>query len=372
MRVALLSPRTPRAHAAGIEQNILHVSQYLLRKGVSVEVFSTAEKPRGKYSLHGIPVREFSAFAPADNYFFSIPLFQSLKKWDGNIIHCNGYNNLVSVLGITAKKKGQKLVFTLNSSGSSSMLRGLLHIPLAWFYRIHAKKIDHLVCVSRWEYEKLAPLFGLKKENVSIIPNGISLTEFAKKGNRKSGKIVSVGRLVKNKGMHRLINAFGRVHEEMPETELHIVGDGPARHDLEQQVHAQGLTNAVFFHGNIGFEDREKLLVHYRTASVFSLLTDYESQGIVFAEAAAAELPMVIPDKGVMHEYVEAGLAQGVKNVDDSEEVARALIHALRSKPSAAKLKSLKFSKSFKPLIWDWEEVGEAVHQLYQHLVEES
>jgi glycosyltransferase involved in cell wall biosynthesis len=365
MRVALLSPRSPVSNAAGIEQNIHHVSHYLSKKGVNVEVFCTTFHAQRTLTRDGISIHEFPAFAPKDNYFLSTPLYHALRKWEGGIVHCNGYNNLVSVVGIMAKKKNQKLVFTLNSSGSSSRLRELLHIPLAWFYHFNRKKIDHLVCVSKWEHERLAPTFGLNKKDVSIIPNGISLSEFKKKGKRKKGKILSVGRLVKNKGMHHLIAAFAHVQKEMPEAQLHIVGEGPQREELEQQAHALGLKSNVFFHGNIGFEERETLLEHYRTASLFSLLTEYESQGIVFAEAAAAGLPMAIPNKGVMREYVEAGLAEGIQDGFNSEEVSRVLVRLLRKKRSAKK-------PSLKPLIWDWKEVGAAVHHLYQKLEKES
>ncbi len=362
MRVAMLSPRTLRTNAAGIEQNILHVGHYLQKKGVGVDIYCTAKNPLGKITYEGLTLHEFPAFAPHESYFYSHSLFNALRSFDGEIIHCNGFNNLVSAAGVLSKKQNQKLIITMNSSGASTAFRRLLHQPLLWFYQHYQKKFDKIIFVSKWEYDHFRKHFNLPENTFAIIPNGIDANEF-KKVNAKKQKhmILSVGRLVKNKGMHRLIHAMPLLLQPFPQTQLHIVGEGKEKAHLEKLAQTLNVSHAVIFHGNMGFNERKKLLQLFKQAHVFSLMSDFESQGIVYGEAVAAGLPVIAPQKGVMNEYITAGVAFGVKNPDDAREVAEVItqsfqnVHALKPKTK---------------LIWSWEEVGQAVLNVYHQLLE--
>ncbi|MDP2666531.1 MAG: glycosyltransferase family 4 protein [Candidatus Diapherotrites archaeon] len=355
MKIALLSPRTIRHEAAGIEQNVLHIGKYLQCKGHKVEIFCTAPKPERKTVFEGLQINEFPAFAPSETYFFSPALYSVLLSFDGEIIHCNGFNNLVSVVGILAKKKGQLLIITMNSSGTTSWLRKALRFPLLWFYQFYSHKIDRVICVSKWEYEYFKQKLPLPSERFIIIPNGIDVEEFHRVPRKAvPGRILSVGRLVRNKGMHRLIEALPMVKDSIPQAELHIVGTGPEEHALKEQARRLGLENRVIFHGSYHFSERPCLIKLFRSAKVFALLTDAESQGIVFGEAAAAGLPILLADKGVMHEYVAHGAAMGIRNPDSKDEVAKGLIKLLRSSPS-----------TYSSFVWSWEKVGKAVEKVY-------
>lgn len=364
MHIAMLSPRTLRTNAAGIEQNILHVGNYLQKKGVTVDIYCTAKNPLGKITYEGLTLHEFSAFAPQESYFYSRSLFNALRSFDGEIIHCNGFNNLVSAAGVLSKKPNQKLIITMNSSGASTAFRRLLHQPLLWFYQHYQKKFDKIIFVSQWEYDHFRKHFNLPENTFTIIPNGINANEFKQvKAKKQKYMILSVGRLVKNKGMHRLIQAMPLLLQSFPQAQLHIVGEGKEKAHLEKLARTLNVSNAVVFHGNIGFNERKKLLQLFAQAHVFSLMTDFESQGIVYGEAVAAGLPIVVPKKGVMNEYVNAGVAFGVNNPDNPQEIADAIIQSFQKK-RALKLKS--------KLIWSWEEVGQAVLNVYHQLLEQG
>ncbi len=360
MRAAMLSPRTLRTKAAGIEQSVLHVGQYLQKKGVNVEVYCTAAQPQPPSSFDGLFLREYSAIAPGENYFLSLPLYRDLASFGGEIIHCNGYNNLVSVAGVLAKKKNQKLIITMNSSGSSSALRRALHTPLLWFFQLFSSRLDKIICVSQWEMDYFYKNLPNARKRIMMIPNGIDVKTFSRTSGKKTPHmILSVGRLVKNKGHHRLIAALPYVLKEHADATLHIVGEGAEEEALKQQAHALGVSSHVIFHGNIPFSARSRLIELFSRAHVFALLTDHESQGIVFGEAAAAGLPMLLVDKGVMHEYVAHGVAAGLDEPDNPTMVARALVKLFQTKTKSKK--NIDF-------IWSWERVGEAVYQVYQEL----
>lgn len=363
MRAALLSPRTLRTKAAGIEQSVLHVGKYLQKKGVQVEVYCTAEQAQPPHVFEELLLREYPAIAPGENYFLSIPLYRDLCAFDGEIIHCNGYNNLVSVAGILAKKKNQKIIITMNSSGSSSRVRRMLHTPLLWFFQLFSGRLDKIICVSQWEMDYFSKNLPQARKRMVMIPNGIDVKAFTKNAGKKTPHmILSVGRLVKNKGHHRLIAAMPHVLRTHADATLHIVGEGPEEKNLTQMASELGISSNVIFHGNIPFSERARLIQLFSRAHVFALLTDQESQGIVFGEAAAAGLPLLLVDKGVMHEYVAHGVAAGIDEPDNAAAVGQALIKLFEKKNKG---KNIDF-------IWSWDKVGEAVYHVYQELAGEK
>lgn len=61
--------------------------------------------------------------------------------------------------------------------------------------------------------------------------------------------VACVGRLAPVKGQHVLLEAFGRVASRHPRVRLLLVGDGPARAELEEQARRLGLDGDVRFLG---------------------------------------------------------------------------------------------------------------------------
>lgn len=99
---------------------------------------------------------------------------------------------------------------------------------------------------------------------------------------------VSVGRLSTEKNHARLIRAFAQVHAHAPETRLLIVGGGPLRAALQQQIDDAGLGDIVFLAG-----ERRTPQPIMRAADCFVLSSRYEGQPMVLLEAAMCGLPIV-------------------------------------------------------------------------------
>lgn len=77
----------------------------------------------------------------------------------------------------------------------------------------------------------------------------------------------------------------------MPTAQLLIVGDGPARETLENQVQDAGLTAHVQFTGEI---DNDEVYNYYQMADLFVSASNSESQGLTYIEALAAGLKTVV------------------------------------------------------------------------------
>ncbi len=115
-------------------------------------------------------------------------------------------------------------------------------------------------------------------------------------GNPQDTLLLYVGRL----SAEKQINQLRAVLERVPGTRLAIVGDGPARADLE--AHFAG-TNAHF----IGYLSGEDLSQAYASADIFTFTSALETFGLVVVEAMAAGLPVVSSRVGGIPDVVREG-----------------------------------------------------------------
>jgi glycosyltransferase involved in cell wall biosynthesis len=94
------------------------------------------------------------------------------------------------------------------------------------------------VAVSRPLGDSLASL-GVARERIAIVPNGVDATLFHPRDRREARRelglpeagrvIVYVGRLVRDKGLFELVDAFAMLAPRHPDLSLLLVGDGAAR-----------------------------------------------------------------------------------------------------------------------------------------------
>lgn len=169
------------------------------------------------------------------------------------------------------------------------------------------------------------------KPHISVIPTGIVLPqkdEAAAQALRQQlgltpqqTVLLSLSRLSKEKSLDVVIAAFKRVHERLPEAVLVIVGEGPARKELEAQVAALSLQNAVHFVGEV---PNDRVSHYYQMATVYVNASQTETQGLTFLEAIANGLPLIArrndylqqlvsdPSIGALFEGDAAALAQTI------------------------------------------------------------
>jgi glycosyltransferase involved in cell wall biosynthesis len=100
--------------------------------------------------------------------------------------------------------------------------------------------------------------------------------------------LVSVAALEERKGMQWVIQALPGILEEYNDTRYWIVGDGPYRASLEEQIRALGLQEHVFL---AGFQKDVK---PYLAASDVALLLSHgEAYSVSLLESAAMGLPII-------------------------------------------------------------------------------
>jgi glycosyltransferase involved in cell wall biosynthesis len=109
--------------------------------------------------------------------------------------------------------------------------------------------------------------------------------------------LLYVGRLAREKRVHLLHDMI----KNIPEAVLAIVGDGPARPDLERLF---ADTNTIF----TGYLTGEELAQAYASADVFVFPGANETFGNVVLEAMASGLPVIAPKSGGIVDFVRDGV----------------------------------------------------------------
>ena len=168
------------------------------------------------------------------------------------------------------------------------------------------------------------------------IYNGIDLRKFAARSPRQPAlrpRILSIGRLIEFKGFCDLIAACAELKKRNIEFECEIIGDGPLRNALQNQITAAGLDGIVCL---LGALPQEEVVRHLADCDVFALASIVDSKGAsdilptVILEAMATARPVVSTRLAAIPEMVgdgETGLLVSPGNV---EELANALESLLR------------------------------------------
>lgn len=204
---------------------------------------------------------------------------------------------------------------------------------LPWLMRLTYPHADAIVAVSTGVADDLATSLGFERDRISVVFNPSVTAELMAfrsepPGHRfwQTGKpvIVAVGRMVLAKNFPCLIDAFAKALEQR-DMRLLIVGDGPERGRLEQQVEQLGLGEFVDMPGFI--DPPWSLMAH---SSVFVLSSSWEGLPTVLIEALALGCRIVSTDcQSGPSEILEQGRLGTLVPIDDPASLADAIISAL-------------------------------------------
>jgi len=188
------------------------------------------------------------------------------------------------------------------------------------------EKASAIFCVSHFVREKLlARGFPAAKlhthylgidipRDVMLMPAGISST------------VLFVGRLVEKKGVDTLLAAMAIARRADPALELVVIGDGPARADLERRATATGLK--ADFRGWQGEKDVRSAMRRALLLAVPSQTAsggDSEGLPTVLMEAMALGTPVVATRHAGIPEIVSDGVTGLLVPEADPEALARAI-----------------------------------------------
>ncbi len=210
----------------------------------------------------------------------------------------------------------------------------------------------HLIfrIIVRWLLKKAASVIGQSNNTIQnthdyyiqdlpvrLIPLGINRPPKVN-GNRDKYKIkgdetvlVTVGRLVKRKGLEQLIKIFGQLKNK--KLRLVIIGSGPQEQSLKQTAIDNGVAEKIIFTGFVKQQAKLELL---DMADIYVSTSQHEGFGLVFLEGMAAGLPVVCYDYGGQTDFLENGKTGYLVKLNDTDSFKNRLIQMINA-PDARK-----------------------------------
>ena len=150
-------------------------------------------------------------------------------------------------------------------------------------------KLDAVVALTSTDAKAYRKLIG-KRTRVLQVPNAVPAIADVRSTCRNK-VVIAAGRLSRQKGFDRLLDAWAVVAKEHPDWELRIFGDGPLRDDLQGQIASLGIEETARLMGYTG-----KLAHEMADASIYAMASRFEGFPMVLLEAMKCGLPVVAFD----------------------------------------------------------------------------
>lgn len=225
---------------------------------------------------------------------------------------------------------------------------------------------DVVTAVSQYTRRRVASAFG-PRAALEILSPGVDCAAFhpdpgARAEIRRRHRlgdapvVLCVSRLVARKGQDMLVRALPAIRSQVPGAVLLLVGDGPRRPALYRLAESGGVADAVVCTGAVSWAE---LPAYYAAGDVFAMPCrtrghglDVEGFGLVFLEASAAGLPLVVGNAGGAAETVRVGDTGELVNGRDVAAVTRAVATLLADPEAAAAMG--RRGRRWMLQSWDW------------------
>jgi glycogen synthase len=239
---------------------------------------------------------------------------------DADLVHCHTWYTHLG--GIMAKLNyGIPLVITVHSleplrPWKREQLGGGYDYSL-WVEKTALELADSVIAVSEETKRDVLSLFAVHEERISVIHNGIDLSEYKPTSNpailRSLGVdpdrpfILFVGRITRQKGIIHLVRAIRHLD---PGFQVVLCAGAPDTPEIAAEMQ-QAVASAREYHPDIVWIEkmvtRPEAIILYSGASVFVCPSIYEPFGIINLEAMACGTPVVASAVGGIKEVVVDG-----------------------------------------------------------------
>jgi glycosyltransferase involved in cell wall biosynthesis len=376
---------------SGIQRKREHDDDGIEYRRFSVNAESWVLKPLRVFErLLGYPRPKRPLFASTLYYLgYIFQVARDLRRENCDVIHLHNLSQFAPI--VRAINPKSKIVLHMHCEWLSQLDRSLIE------KRLH--HVDLVIGCSEYITEKIRQRFPQYASRCRTITGGVDVGQFVNGNNHRqtnrdrTKRILFVGRISPEKGVHVLLDAFQQVAKNCPDVELELVGEQQAvpyefivlvadDHKVSQlasfyngrlkrgnyisflKEHIPSyLTTKVIFSGQIS---QSELANHYRNADILVNPSLSEAFGISLLEAMACKVPVVGTRIGGMPESVEDGRTGLMVERDSPSELARAILRLLtngdlrRSMGEAGRERVLKH--------FSWEKIAERLQIEYARI----
>ena len=244
-------------------------------------------------------------------------LIRNLVSYDNSKIVISTRDSFTKILSKYGRKNVYKLAVEHNYDISEK------HIN---YIKKYFKNIDRFIVVSK----DAARIYKKYITNVEIVNIPNSVDNEYKVLSKLNNRLISVGRLEKEKGYLDLVEVFNLVHQKDSTIKLDIFGDGREKAAIKRKLAKYDLEDSVTLHG---FKDSKEISKYYKNAGLFVMCSQKESFGIVLIESMKCGVP-AIAFKNITgaSEIIRNGKNGFLIANRDKEEMAKQIIKYMKIK----------------------------------------
>lgn len=321
----------------GVVTSVLNLEEQLKEQGHEVRILTISDRSfsyrdENVYYVQSVPLGIYPdirlPISRADEYI------HELIKWKPDVVHSQCEFFSFSYARRIVKETGAVLIHTYHTMYEQyteyvPLVKNMSRRALKYWMKIRLRNVDTVIAPTV-KVERTLQLYEIQ-QNIKVLPSGIRLSGFQKqlqpersrelkeKHNIPEGRkvLLSLGRLGFEKNVDELLAGFKKSVETQEDLLLLIVGDGPARRELEALTDKTGLGDYVRF---TGMARPEEVTDCYKLGDVFVCASTSETQGLTYIEAMAAGLPLVCKKDPCLSGVLEEGV--NGRSFEDAEDFA--------------------------------------------------
>lgn len=328
---------------------ILHIAEPRggVEKYLNALIFTTPNLSQimvGPYSVRGADKNYNFEMGRSFNPFHQFQAAKSLRKIikieKPDVVYL--HSSFAGIVGRIACFGLQCKVLYNPHGWSFDMKKGRM---ATWLFvlleRIFSHATDEIVLISEYEKQSALKHSICDPSKMYVLENAVNVEEILNDRTQSplaydefvNGHYVvgMVGRIAEQKAPDVFVNAIQRISKKLPNAVFCIIGDGPMRAQITNQIKRLGLTEKVYISGWVA-----DATPYVRKFDVGVLLSRWEGFGLSVTEYMLEEVPIVVTSAGNLSTFVQEGRSGIVVPIDDVEAATEAVIQ-LHSDPVEAK-----------------------------------
>lgn len=310
---------------------------------------------------------------------FRHKLIQEIIDWKPDIVHSQCEFFSYQFASRISRITGAPIVHTYHTLYEQYMTSYLIPSKRVGDYlvkmlsRRRLKRVSTLVAPTQ-KVENTLQGYGMQTP-ISVVPSGISLEQHFHRlpeqerisRRRELGieeddlVLINLGRLGGEKNLGELLTFFAEARKKNDGLKFLIVGDGPARQDLQKQAKQLEIGEYVIFTGMV---PPDQVQNYYQLGDIFVSASTSETQGLTYIEAAANGLPLLCRQDDCLADVLEEG--ENGYEYTSAEEFLEAIDTMMddRNWRAAAARRSEEIAAAF-----DKKAFGEAIESVYESVL---
>lgn len=365
----------------GVVTSVKNLYNELVEKGHDVKILTFSEKAKSYKKDNVYYVRSMSLEVVYPNVRMPLSYrhkyLREIIEWDPDVIHSQCEFFSMEYACRIAKKTGAPIVHTYHTMyeqyvGYVVPGKKLGNWVVKYLTQLRLKKVD-LVVVPTTKIENLLHSYPVDKP-MEIVPSGISLEQHKNRMSEQErarkradlgifdaqSVLLNLGRLGTEKNLPELVRFFKDAHDKHAELVFLIVGDGPAKTELEKLAKELGVEDSVIFTGMV---DPSEVQKYYQLGDIFVSASTSETQGLTYIEAAANGLPLLCRQDPCLDDVLKQGENGYAYNTEQEFLGALDTILADREWQKNASIRSEQLASVF-----DRKHFGDAIEAIYNNI----